>query len=145
MPVCITETESIMNRILGALAALVLALVILPSSALAQDTLVGDWELNVEVMGQQIPLVLHIADGDEGLEGTFDSPAQGGFDIPINSITAEHPEFKLELETGGPPAILEGKHDGDKLSGTFNQATASGTFEGARKVAEKATEGESGR
>jgi hypothetical protein len=131
-----------MNRILGALAALVIALVILPSSALAQDTLAGDWELNVDVMGQKIPLVLHIVEGDEGFNGKFDSPEQGGFDIPIIAITAEHPEFKIEMETGGPPAILEGKHDGDKLSGKFSQATAEGTFEGARQVEKKAAEGE---
>ena len=58
---------------------------------------------------------------------------------------AEHPDFKIELFTGGPPAVLEGKHDGDKLSGKFSQATAEGTFEGARKAEEKAGEGEGGR
>ena len=131
-----------MNRIIGALAALVLFLVILPTNVLAQGTLAGDWEVDVDIMGQKIPLVLHIAEGDEGFEGKFDSPAQGGFDIPIIAITADHPEFRIELETGGPPAILEGKHDGDKLSGKFSQATAEGTFEGARQVEKKAAEGE---
>lgn len=131
-----------MNRILGALAALVLALVIVPSNALAQGSLAGDWEVDVDIMGQKIPLVLHIVEGDEGFEGKYDAPSQGGTDIPIIAITAEHPEFKIELETGGPPAILEGKHDGDKLSGKFSQATAEGTFEGARKVEKKAAEGE---
>ena len=131
-----------MNRIIGALAALVIAFVILPSNALAQGTLAGDWEVDVDIMGQKIPLVLHISEGDEGFGGTFDSPAQGGFDIPILGVTTEHPEFKIELETGGPPAILEGKHDGDKLSGTFSQGMAEGTFEGARKVEKKASESE---
>ena len=128
-----------MNRIFG---ALVFALVILPSSALAQGTLAGDWEVNVDVMGQKIPLVLHIEEGDEGFEGKYDVPSQGGFDQPVIAITAEHPEFKIELFTGGPPAVLEGKHDGDKLSGKFSQATAEGTFEGARQVEKKAAEGE---
>jgi hypothetical protein len=131
-----------MNRIIGALAALVLFLVILPSNALAQGTLAGDWEVDVDIMGQKIPLVLHIVEGDEGFEGKYDSPAQGGFDIPIIAITTEHPEFKIELETGGPPAILEGKHDGDKLRGTFSQGMAEGTFEGVRKVEKETAEGE---
>ncbi len=126
-----------MNRLFGALAALSFLFVVLPGSALAQDSMAGDWDVNVAVMGQNIPLVLHITKGDEGYAGKFDSPAQGGFDLPIRSITAEHPEFRMELETGGPPAILEGEHDGDKLSGTFTQATATGTFEGKRKVAEE--------
>jgi hypothetical protein len=134
-----------MNRTIGALAALALTLAASPSHAFAQGSMAGDWDLNVSVMGQQIPLVLHIAEGEEGYEGTFDSPAQGGFDLPIRSITAEHPDFKMELETGGPPAILEGKHDGDTLKGSFTQATATGTFEGQRKVQGEETEGEGGR
>ena len=129
-----------MSRIIGALTALLFVFV--PSNAQAQDTLAGDWDVAVDVMGQQIPLVLHITEGDEGFEGKFDSPAQGGFDIPILAITAEHPDFKLELETGGPPAILEGKHDGDKLTGTFSQATAEGTFEGSRTAEVEADEGD---
>ncbi len=131
-----------MNRILGALGALTFVFVTLPSNAHAQGSLAGDWDVNVDIMGQKIPLVLHIAEGDEGFEGKYDAPSQGGTDIPIIAITTEHPEFKIEMETGGPPAILEGKHDGDKLSGKFSQATAEGTFEGVRKVEKKAAEGE---
>lgn len=129
-----------MNRIAGALAALALTLVLPPSSAKAQTTLAGDWDVAVAVMGQTIPLVLHIAEGEDGYEGKFDSPAQGGFDIPIISITSEHPEFTIKLETGGPPAVLAGKHDGDKISGEFSQATATGTFDGTRMAEVKETD-----
>ncbi|MCL7927933.1 MAG: hypothetical protein M8860_00575 [marine benthic group bacterium] len=134
-----------MHRIKGAFFTLVIALFALPPVALAQDSMAGDWDVDVSVMGQQIPLVLHITKGEDGYEGKFDSPAQGGFDIPIRSITAEHPDFKMELETGGPPAILEGKHDGDTLKGSFTQATATGTFEGKRKAEDEETEGDGGR
>ncbi len=134
-----------MHRIKGAFFALTIALFALPAGALAQDSMAGDWDVDVAVMGQQIPLVLHITKGDEGYAGTFDSPAQGGFDIPIRSITAEHPDFKMELETGGPPAVLEGKHDGDTLKGSFTQATATGTFEGKRKTEDEGAEGDGGR
>jgi hypothetical protein len=133
-----------MNRIFGALAVLFVTFVMLPANALAQDTLAGEWDVLIDV-GQQIPLVLHLAEGDEGLEGKYDAPSQGGFDLAITSITAEHPEFRIELFTGGPPAVLEGTHDGDKLSGKFSQATAEGTFTGARKVVAKAAEGDGGR
>ena len=133
-----------MNRIFGALAALIFAIVVLPSNALAQDTLAGEWDLVIDV-GQQIPLVLHLVETDEGFDGKYDAPSQGGFDLEIITITAEHPEFKIELFTGGPPAVLEGTHDDDKLSGKFSQATAEGTFTGARKVEEKAAEGEGER
>lgn len=122
------------HRIIGALAALVLTLVILPSSALAQGTLAGDWDVLVVATGQTIPIVLHITEGDDGFGGTFDAPSQGGIDKPLTSVTVDHPEFRLEFETGGPPVIFEGKYDGDKLSGTFSQGAAEGTFEGARKA-----------
>jgi hypothetical protein len=134
-----------MHRIKTLSFTLALTLLALPSGVLAQDSMAGDWEIDVSLMGQQIPLVLHITEGEQGYEGKFDSPAQGGFDIPIRSITAEHPDFKMELETGGPPAILEGKHDGDTLKGSFTQATATGTFEGKRKAEGEETEGEGGR
>ena len=134
-----------MSRTRGAVLALGVAFLALPSGALAQDSMAGDWDIDVSVMGQEIPLVLHITSGEDGYEGTFDSPAQGGFDIPIRSITAEHPDFKMELETGGPPAILEGKHDGDTLKGNFTQATATGTFEGVRKTEDAGAEGDEGR
>ncbi len=137
-----------MNRILGALVALAFALTTLPSSALAQDTLAGEWDVLIDV-GQEIPLILHVEETEEGFAGIYDAPSQGGFDLEITSITAEHPEFKIELFTGGPPAVLEGTHDGDKLSGKFSQDTpqgmAEGTFTGARKVEKKAAESEGGR
>ena len=131
-----------MHRVIGALAALVLAFVLLPTTALAQGTLAGDWDVLVVATGQTIPLVLHITEGDDGFEGTFDAPSQGGIDKPLTSVTVDHPEFRLEFETGGPPVVFEGKHDGDKLSGKFSQATTEGTFEGARQVEKKAAEGE---
>ncbi|MGW8282850.1 MAG: hypothetical protein ACWGON_06085 [Gemmatimonadota bacterium] len=131
-----------MNRITGALAALVLALALLPAGVQAQTTLAGDWDVAVAVMGQTIPLVLHITEGDEGYSGKFDSPAQGGFDIPIISITSEHPDFTIEPETGGPTAILSGKHEGDTMTGEFSQATATGTFDGTRKAEEEEAEPE---
>lgn len=123
-----------MHRIIGALAALVLAFVLLPTTALAQGTLAGDWDVLVVATGQTIPIVLHITEGDDGFEGTFDAPSQGGIDKPLTSVTVDHPEFRLEFETGGPPVVFEGKYDGDKLSGTFSQGTAKGTFEGTRRA-----------
>jgi len=134
-----------MNRVFRPFVALALLFVAVPMPTLAQDSMAGDWDVEVAVMGQNIPLVLHITKGDEGYAGKYDSPSQGGFEIPIRSITAEHPDFKMELETGGPPALLEGKHDGDKLTGTFSQAAATGTFEGKRKVVEQKSEEEGGR
>ncbi len=136
-----------MQRIIGALAALVLALVILPSNALAQGTLAGDGDVLVVATGQTIPIVLHITAGDDGYGGTFDAPSQGGIDKPLTSVTVDDPEFRLEFETGGPPVVFVGKHDGDKLSGTFTQGTAEGTFEGARKAETEtgSTEGKGSR
>jgi hypothetical protein len=136
-----------MHRILGALAALTFVFVTLPSNALAQGTLAGDWDVLVVATGQTIPIVLHITEGDDGYGGTFDAPSQGGIDRPLTSVTVDNPEFRLEFETGGPPVVFEGKHDGDKLIGTFTQGTAEGTFEGIRRAETESgsAEGEGGR
>lgn len=117
--------------------ALVLALILLPSSLQAQETLAGDWDVIVTATGQTIPLILHISRGEDGYTGTFDAPSQAGADRPITKIVAEHPEFTLEFETGGPPVVFVGKHEGDEMSGTFTQAAAEGTFEGVRRTGKK--------
>lgn len=113
--------------------AFVLVLVLVPSSLQAQQTLAGDWDVIVTATSQTIPLVLHISQGEDGYTGTFDAPSQAGADKPISRIVSEHPEFVLEFETGGPPVVFEGIHEGDQMSGTFTQATAEGTFEGVRR------------
>ena len=119
-----------------------LALAALPATAAAQDPIAGDWDVTVSIMGQELPLLLHVAEGEKGLEGTFDSPAQGAFGIPILSIAHEHPKIRIELETGGAPAILDGTHEGDSLSGDFSQGPATGTFTAKKKSAEDAAKGE---
>ena len=118
--------------------ALILALVVLPSSLLAQDTLAGDWDVIVSAANQTIPLVLHLEEGEDGYTGTFDAPSQGGMAMPITRIVSEDPDFTIEFETGGPPVVFDGKRVGDKLSGTFTQAAAEGTFEGARRTGDAA-------
>jgi hypothetical protein len=121
-----------MNRIGRSIAAFTAAaLVALPGAARAQDKdpLIGDWDVTVSVMGQQLPLVLHIEQGEDGLTGTFDSPAQGAYGIPILAISHEHPKVRIELETGAASAILDGTHADGKVTGDFSQGPATGTFE----------------
>lgn len=127
-----------MHRTLKLAVCALFALAALPAAAVAQDPLAGDWDVTVSIMGQELPLVLHVAEGENGLEGTFDSPAQNAFGIPILAISHEHPKVRIELETGGAPAILEGTHEGDTLSGAFTQGPATGTFKATKKTAEGA-------
>lgn len=127
-----------MIRTMTTLICALFALAALPGSAAAQDPLAGDWDVAVSIMGQELPLVLHIQEGESGLEGTFDSPAQGAFGLPILAIAHEHPKVRVELETGGAPAILDGTHEGDTLSGDFSQGPAAGTFEATRKASGEA-------
>jgi len=125
-----------MHRTLKLTVCALFAFAASPAAAAAQDPIAGDWDVNVSVMGQEIPLTLHIAEGEKGLEGVYD--AQGMEGIPILSIAHEHPAIRIELETGGAPAILEGAHEGDTLSGEFNQGPAAGTFTATKKVPEEA-------
>jgi hypothetical protein len=125
-----------MHRTMKMAVCALFALAALPAAAAAQDPIAGDWDVTVSVMGQELPLVLHVVEGESGLEGVYD--AQGMEGIPILSIAHEHPAIRIELETGGAPALLEGTHEGDTLSGEFSQGPAAGTFTATKKAPEEA-------
>jgi hypothetical protein len=131
-----------MHHVMKAALCALFALALLPAAAVAQDPLAGDWDVTVSISGQTIPLVLHLATGESGLEGTFDSPAQGAMGLPILSIEHEHPKVRFELETGGAPAILDGTHEGDAISGDFSQGPATGTFTAKKTSKEAGAESE---
>jgi dienelactone hydrolase len=98
-----------------------LAALILPVALLAQepDSWVGSWrgELNV---GQVLPLVIHITQGEAGLEATMDSPAQGATGIPVSAVEVEGPRLVLEVQA------VQGRYEGTlqddgSVDGTWTQ------------------------
>ena len=60
---------------------------ILCCSAVFSQKIIGDWLANIEVNGQQIPIVFHFNKDTQGkVNGTWDSPKQKAFGLPFSDI-----------------------------------------------------------
>ncbi len=95
-------------------------LLLFAACAHAQD-IAGDWDATMHA-GADFHLVLHIAKSDGGgLKATFDTVDQGGYGIPVTSISLKDSALSLGLDT--LQAKYEGKvsSDGSTISGTWSQ------------------------
>ena len=62
-----------------------------PPSSPAEG-LTGRYLGTIDAAGQRIEIEVEFSEGDQGVLGTMDIPAQGAFGIPLNEITYSHPE-----------------------------------------------------
>ena len=62
-----------------------LFIILLISTQLSAQTVVGDWYGALNIQGNNLKLVFHITETDNGYSATFDSPAQGASGIPFTS------------------------------------------------------------
>ena len=80
-------------------------LLLFAACAHAQD-IAGDWDATMHA-GADFHLVLHIAKSDGGgLKATFDTVDQGGYGIPVTSISLKDSALSLGLDT------LQAKYEG---------------------------------
>jgi len=97
-----------------------------PPAAVNDRNAVGNWEGTLDVRGQKLRIVFKIARASDGsLKATLDSPDQGGFDIPVSSVTQAGESIKVELKSLG--GVYEGtfNKDGSEISGDWKQGGAS--------------------
>ncbi len=87
----------------------------------AQDV-IGDWSGQLDVSGTSLRIVFHITLEGDQYQATMDSPDQGASGIPVNGVTFESPNLKLDLANIG--GSYEGTVSEDFLSieGVFTQA-----------------------
>jgi len=92
--------------------------------AAAQETpaVVGDWEGALSAMGQELTVVFHITQGEDGsLAATLDSPDQGAFGIACEAPVVEEGSVTI------PVAAVQGEYvgtiseDGSTIEGTWTQ------------------------
>ena len=103
------------------LAAIALGL-LTPTLAVAQSSIVGDWEGVLKAGALELRVALHVvSDDDGGFKSTIDNVDQGGFHIPVTSIAAIGP--KLTLRVNALSASYEGtvSADGTAIDGTWSQ------------------------
>ena len=94
------------------------------ADAVAQDapSVVGDWEGALAAMGQELTVVFHITEAEDGsLAATLDSPDQGAFGIPCQAPVVDGANVTIPVAT--VQGNYEGKiaEDGSTIEGTWTQ------------------------
>ncbi|MFT5751325.1 MAG: fermentation-respiration switch protein FrsA (DUF1100 family) [Flavobacteriales bacterium] len=79
----------------------------------------GDWNALLNVSGQELPLVFHIAETDGVYSGTLDSPKQGALDLPMSAVTYTNTALHVELSQLG--ISYDGTLTAGEVIGTFKQ------------------------
>ncbi|GGY39785.1 alpha/beta hydrolase family protein [Parvularcula lutaonensis] len=80
----------------------------------------GDWEGELRLMGQRLPLVLHIEPGTDDAV-TLDSPAQSAFGIAASDYGVEEGVLDLRWDALGARYVGRLSEDGEQISGQFSQ------------------------
>ena len=92
-----------------------LMLFLICSSAFAQN-IAGEWNGILNVQAMQIRLVFHISETETGLKAAMDSPDQGALGIPVDKISFENSELKMEIQSAG--IVYEAKFENNGFTGT---------------------------
>jgi hypothetical protein len=94
---------------------------LVPTSASAQEAVLGSWAGSLDTGTTELRIVVHIEEGEEGLTATMDSPDQGATGIPVSDVTVTGDSVTLEVaQIGG---TYEGvlTSDADTIAGTWTQ------------------------
>ena len=91
-----------------------------------QGSIEGDWDGAISVVGQTLPMSVHIAADDAGLGATID--IQGVTGLPLQNVSFGDAKLHMELQAGPGIAVFDGEFAGDSIGGTFTQAGMAGTF-----------------
>ena len=102
--------------------------------ALGQD-FNGTWEGTMEAGVYSLQLVFHIEQTDQGVTVTWDSPDQGGFNLPATATITGN---ELDVDIPGSYAKYKGTLVGDTLDGVFTQG-ANMPLRLIRKIGEEET------
>ena len=104
------------------LCAIIAPLAVVASPAIAQEA-EGYWTGTLQIGATELPVGFNVERGEDGaLTATLDSPAQGSFDIPVDSVTVENDTLTATI------AALSGQYQGtwdaeaQSWNGTWTQA-----------------------
>ncbi len=87
--------------------------------AVHAQNIIGDWKGVLKIGETELPLILHIAEKDNGLSATFDSPAQGAKNIPLTEMSMD--ENKIVFSKQEMKMSYEGELKNDEIVGSFKQ------------------------
>jgi pimeloyl-ACP methyl ester carboxylesterase len=104
-----------------------------PAGRPAAD-LVGAWAGAIQLGVQSLQIAVHFGGAAGAYTGTIDIPQQGAHGLNLSSIDFKTPRLVFDLPAGPGVAHFDGSLEQDRISGSFTQGTARGTFE-LRRVA----------
>ncbi len=90
-------------------------------SILFAQNIIGNWKGNIDVNGDQIPIVFHFyQNGDGNIDGKWDSPKQNAIDLPFSAIHENGDSVHLDIE------MISGSYNGkffnrDSIEGIWEQ------------------------
>jgi len=92
------------------------------SLSVSSQNISGDWNGKISISGIYLRIVFHISEKDKTYGATLDSPDQGAYDLPVDSIRFNNPDLKMVMTKLGAEYI--GKYDAEtnQINGNFNQA-----------------------
>ena len=121
---------------------LLLAVVATVGNGMAQDgsSPVGDWEGVLSAMGQELTVVFHVTQAEDGTyAATLDSPDQGALGIPCEAPIIEGTSVMIPVAAVGGGFEGTISQDGSMIDGTWSQGGSSAPL--VLKPAEVETEG----
>lgn len=102
-----------LQRILSTLAVVAFCFVGTASMAADNSSIVGAWNMEVDIQGQPLPLTLMITESDEGLGGTVGSPDFGESVLSKVSFDGSSLTFTTDDQQGGMVDVTLELEDGD--------------------------------
>jgi pimeloyl-ACP methyl ester carboxylesterase len=92
----------------------------------------GTWNGTIAVAGQTIPISVTFTRAADALSGSINVPGASG--LPLREVRRDEAKLHFEFPAGPTMASFDGTIDGAKISGTFQQGLAAGTFTLTRHV-----------
>lgn len=111
-----------------ALIALIL-LMSVAANAGAQPSMAGRWEGGITVLGGRLIIIVVLTDDANAFKGTIDVPQQGGKGLPLTNLRVEPTKIHFEFGAGAGSATFDGELKDGVISGKFEQAGITGTFD----------------
>lgn len=93
-----------------------------------QTDVAGPWQGQIAVAGVTLDIRVVLKDTPGGLAGTIDIPQQGASGLSLRNVTRDGDRVRFELPAGPGLAVFDGRLEEGRITGTFTQATARGTF-----------------
>lgn len=97
-------------------------------AAFGQQSIVGHWEGNIKIQGQELIINVDFKAVTEGLAATIDIPQQNAKGLALKNVRYQHPTVYFELPAGPGLAIFNGERNDSLIAGKFTQAGMEGTF-----------------